>query len=230
MTRRAGPRAGPGPGLDRRRRAGQRPGRRAGRAGRGGRDRPPPGRACPHRRRCASTRGSGPIDRLRPAASSETARRRGAASLLAESWGPAWRLAARAGLPSHGPLTLPGSWTFRMTQQQMAPGRHRPARWPMPWRPGPRASRCSPWPTGGMTSAPRSARSARSRPIPRWSLVSLMADPIRRRCSAGWTPSPSPCSRPGSGRSRAGSPRPAGRAPGCCSTASRTTAARCPGR
>jgi protease-4 len=33
-------------------------------------------------------------------------------SLLAESWGPAWRLAARCGLPQDGPLMLPGSWTF----------------------------------------------------------------------------------------------------------------------
>jgi protease IV len=62
-----------------------------------------------------------PVDRLRPAASSES---RGAAAaslgaqnllaqnLLTESWGPAWRLAARAGLSPHGPLALPGSWTF----------------------------------------------------------------------------------------------------------------------
>jgi len=62
-----------------------------------------------------------PVDRLRPAASSES---RGAAAaslgaqnllarnLLTESWGPAWRLAARAGLSPHGPLSLPGSWTF----------------------------------------------------------------------------------------------------------------------
>jgi len=34
------------------------------------------------------------------------------ADLLAESWGPAWRLAARCGLPQDGPLMLPGSWTF----------------------------------------------------------------------------------------------------------------------
>ena len=62
-----------------------------------------------------------PVDRLRPAASSEG---RGAATasllaqnlltqnLLTESWGPVWRLAARAGLSPHGPLALPGSWTF----------------------------------------------------------------------------------------------------------------------
>ena len=27
-------------------------------------------------------------------------------------WGPAWRLAARAGLPPYGPLMLPGSWNI----------------------------------------------------------------------------------------------------------------------
>ncbi|HVB46516.1 MAG TPA: signal peptide peptidase SppA [Streptosporangiaceae bacterium] len=32
--------------------------------------------------------------------------------LLAESWGPVWQLAARCGLSAHGPLLLPGSWTF----------------------------------------------------------------------------------------------------------------------
>jgi protease IV len=52
-----------------------------------------------------------PIDRLRPAASSES---RGAASatLLADAWGPAWELALRAGLSPYGPLTLPGHWVF----------------------------------------------------------------------------------------------------------------------
>jgi protease IV len=61
-----------------------------------------------------------PVDRLRPSTSSES---RGAAAarladaplaqvLLAESWGPAWRLAAAAGLSPLGPLALPGSWTF----------------------------------------------------------------------------------------------------------------------
>jgi protease-4 len=52
-----------------------------------------------------------PLDRLRPAGSSES---RGAAagSLLADAWGPAWQLAARAGLHARGPLMLPGSWTF----------------------------------------------------------------------------------------------------------------------
>ena len=56
-----------------------------------------------------------PLDRLRAPASSESrpAAPAGlAAALLKESWGPAWRLAARAGFSPHGPLTLPGSWTF----------------------------------------------------------------------------------------------------------------------
>jgi protease-4 len=52
-----------------------------------------------------------PVDRLRPAASSES-RGAAAASLLVESWGPAWQLAARAGLAPYGPLALPGTWTF----------------------------------------------------------------------------------------------------------------------
>jgi protease-4 len=33
-------------------------------------------------------------------------------ALIAEAWGPVWRLAAQSGLPPHGPLMLPGSWTF----------------------------------------------------------------------------------------------------------------------
>jgi protease IV len=56
-----------------------------------------------------------PLDRLRPAGSSDgrSAAATGlAAGLLAESWGPVWRLAARAGFSPHGPLTLPGGWTF----------------------------------------------------------------------------------------------------------------------
>jgi len=52
-----------------------------------------------------------PIDRLRPAASSES-RGVASASLLADAWGPAWELAARAGLSPYGPLTLPGTWVF----------------------------------------------------------------------------------------------------------------------
>ena len=52
-----------------------------------------------------------PLDRLRPPASSESPAA-SAASLLADAWGPAWQLAARAGLSPYGPLTLPGSWIF----------------------------------------------------------------------------------------------------------------------
>ncbi len=61
----------------------------------------------------------GPLDQLRPAESSESrpaARAQlGAgtlAALFADGWGPAWRFAAAAGLPPHGPLTLPGTWKF----------------------------------------------------------------------------------------------------------------------
>jgi len=35
-----------------------------------------------------------------------------AETLLAETWGPVWQLATRAGLPACGPLMLPGTWTF----------------------------------------------------------------------------------------------------------------------
>ncbi len=52
-----------------------------------------------------------PIDRLRPAASSES-RGAASASLLADTWGPAGQLAARLGLSPHGPLMLPGTWKF----------------------------------------------------------------------------------------------------------------------
>ncbi|HUL28059.1 MAG TPA: S49 family peptidase, partial [Streptosporangiaceae bacterium] len=48
-----------------------------------------------------------PLDRLRPAESSED-RAAARAGLFAESWGPLWRLAAGAGLPAFGPLQLPG--------------------------------------------------------------------------------------------------------------------------
>ena len=56
-----------------------------------------------------------PLDRLRPPASSDSrpAASSGlAAGLLAETWGPVWRLAARAGFAPYGPLMLPGNWTF----------------------------------------------------------------------------------------------------------------------
>jgi protease IV len=56
-----------------------------------------------------------PLDQLRPPESSEA--RPAAADALSfgfsdgySGWGPAWRLAARAGLPPYGPLMLPGSW------------------------------------------------------------------------------------------------------------------------
>ena len=53
-----------------------------------------------------------PLDQLRPPESSES--RPAAAARLdlgfADAWGPAWRLAAQAGLSPYGPLTLPGRW------------------------------------------------------------------------------------------------------------------------
>jgi protease-4 len=60
----------------------------------------------------------GPLDQLRPAESSEArpaaAPALNPASVLAavfqDGWGPAWQIAARAGLPPYGPLTLPGLW------------------------------------------------------------------------------------------------------------------------
>ena len=62
----------------------------------------------------------GPLDQLRPAESSESrpaaAGSLGAgavasvAALFADGWGPAWRFAAAAGLPPHGPLALPWVW------------------------------------------------------------------------------------------------------------------------
>jgi protease-4 len=53
-----------------------------------------------------------PLDQLRPPESSE-ARPAAAVGLnfgFADGWGPAWRLAAAAGLPPYGPLMLPGNW------------------------------------------------------------------------------------------------------------------------
>jgi protease IV len=52
-----------------------------------------------------------PLDRLRPAESSES-RGAAAATLFADGWGPAWQLAMRAGFSPYGPLTLPGNWLF----------------------------------------------------------------------------------------------------------------------
>ena len=55
-----------------------------------------------------------PLDQLRPPESSES--RPAAAAALDfggfSGWGPAWRLAAQAGLPPYGPLMLPGRWTI----------------------------------------------------------------------------------------------------------------------
>jgi protease-4 len=55
---------------------------------------------------------STPFDRLRPSSESRQAALVPGASVLAEAWGPVWRLAAQAGLTPHGPLILPGPWTF----------------------------------------------------------------------------------------------------------------------
>ncbi|MDN3356902.1 signal peptide peptidase SppA [Actinomadura sp. DC4] len=48
-----------------------------------------------------------PLDRLRPADSSED---RTAATARLDAWGPMTTLASRIGLPSGGPLLLPGTW------------------------------------------------------------------------------------------------------------------------
>ena len=64
-----------------------------------------------------------PFDRLRPgsadaratllpSAISHPAGSGAMAALLAEAWGPLWRLATQAGLSPYGPLALPGNWTF----------------------------------------------------------------------------------------------------------------------
>ena len=56
-----------------------------------------------------------PLDQLRPPENSEVRPAAAAALNLGlgdgySGWGPAWRLAARAGLPPYGPLMLPGTW------------------------------------------------------------------------------------------------------------------------
>ncbi|MFF0307856.1 signal peptide peptidase SppA [Streptosporangium sp. NPDC004379] len=53
-----------------------------------------------------------PLERLRPAESSED-KAAALARVRLESWGPISHLAAELGLPSYGPLMLPGSWTIR---------------------------------------------------------------------------------------------------------------------
>ncbi|TDD86231.1 signal peptide peptidase SppA [Actinomadura rubrisoli] len=60
-----------------------------------------PVRAYPH---------TSPLERLRPPESSED---RTAATARLDGWGSLGGLAARLGLPSAGPLTLPGSWEIR---------------------------------------------------------------------------------------------------------------------
>ncbi len=55
---------------------------------------------------------SHPLDRIRPPASSEE-RPAARTAIFAEAWGPVWQLAADAGLPSHGPLLLPGRWVIQ---------------------------------------------------------------------------------------------------------------------
>ncbi|MGH3188947.1 MAG: signal peptide peptidase SppA [Streptosporangiaceae bacterium] len=53
-----------------------------------------------------------PLDQLRQPDSSEARPAAADALWFGEGWGPAWRLAARAGLPPYGPLMLPGTWTI----------------------------------------------------------------------------------------------------------------------
>ncbi len=53
-----------------------------------------------------------PLERLRPGSDARQAALVPGASLLAEAWGPVWRLATQAGLAPYGPLMLPGQWTF----------------------------------------------------------------------------------------------------------------------
>jgi protease-4 len=55
---------------------------------------------------------SHPLDRVRPPASSEE-RPAARTRLFAEAWGPVAQLAADAGLPSYGPLLLPGRWVIQ---------------------------------------------------------------------------------------------------------------------
>ena len=55
---------------------------------------------------------SHPLDRVRPPSSSEE-RPAARSRLFAEAWGPVWQLAADAGLPSYGPLLLPGRWVIQ---------------------------------------------------------------------------------------------------------------------
>ena len=141
-ARRAGARAGPRPGVDRRRRDRQRAGRRGRRPARGDRHRPQARRAA--RRRAGAELP--PARAARPAAARRVERgaARGArpvgagalAALFADGWGPAWRFAAAAGLPPHGPLTLPGVWKIQLDTER-EPGDWTPPSCRLP--PGPPA-------------------------------------------------------------------------------------------
>ena len=58
-----------------------------------------------------------PLDRLRPLSSGSAALLPAGLpaalpALIAEAWGPVWRLAGQAGLPPYGPLMLPDHWSF----------------------------------------------------------------------------------------------------------------------
>ncbi|AWS46498.1 signal peptide peptidase SppA [Streptosporangium sp. 'caverna'] len=53
-----------------------------------------------------------PLERLRPAESSED-KSAALAQVRLEAWGPIAHLATELGLPSYGPLMLPGGWTIR---------------------------------------------------------------------------------------------------------------------
>jgi len=64
----------------------------------------------------------GPLDQLRPAESSESAPAAaaslglsGLAAAFEDGWGPAWHIAARAGLPPYGPLMLHGAWHISLS-------------------------------------------------------------------------------------------------------------------
>ncbi|GAA3839373.1 S49 family peptidase [Sphaerisporangium flaviroseum] len=52
-----------------------------------------------------------PLERLRPAESSED-KAAAVSQVRLEAWGPLTRVAAELGLPTYGPLVLPGTWTI----------------------------------------------------------------------------------------------------------------------
>ena len=61
---------------------------------------------------CATYPRLSPLERLRPAESSED-KSAALAQVRLEAWGPIAHLATELGLPSYGPLMLPGGWTIR---------------------------------------------------------------------------------------------------------------------